>query len=156
VLFLVRFLLDQRGRQSGFVGATLLAMTGAMVVGSPIGGRLSDAFGPRVTALLGAIVATSGAVTFVLVGAESGSLVPSMLMLGAGIGLATSPSQAAALSAIPGSRAGIAAGRRLPSAALAVSHRPHPLGAGRDVPGRAETATLVDSPRASRQNGARF
>jgi MFS family permease len=110
VLFLVPFLLDQRGRQSGFVGATLLAMTGAMVVGSPIGGRLSDAFGPRLTALLGAAVATAGAVTFVLVGAESGSLVPSLLMLGAGIGLATSPSQAAALSAIHGSRAGIAAG----------------------------------------------
>jgi MFS family permease len=110
VLFLVPFLLDGLGRESGFVGATLLAMTGSMVVASPIGGRLSDAFGPRVTTFFGALLATAGGVGFVVGGTATGALVPSLVVLGAGIGLSGSPSQAAALSAVPGPRAGIASG----------------------------------------------
>lgn len=110
VLFLVPFLLTRIGRESGYVGAILLAMTGAMVVSSPIGGRCSDAFGPVITATFGALLAATGAVAFILGDMQATSLVASLVMLGAGLGLATSPSQAAALSAVPPARAGVAAG----------------------------------------------
>lgn len=110
VLFLVPFLLEEAGRDSSFVGAILLAMTGAMVVSSPIGGRLSDAFGPVVTASSGSLIATLGAVGFILGHTQTHTLATSLVLLGAGLGLSTSPSQAAALSAIPASRAGVASG----------------------------------------------
>ena len=110
VLFLVPFMLDQRGRQSGFVGAILLAMTSAMVLGSPIGGRLSDSFGPRAIAFIGAVIGAAGAAGFIIGGGETLPLIASLAMLGAGIGLTTSPSQAAALSAVAEGRSGIAAG----------------------------------------------
>lgn len=110
VLFLVPFMLDQLGRKSGFVGTILLAMTGAMVIASPLGGRLSDAFGPRAVAFTGALIASAGAVSFVAGGAATLPLIASLTMLGTGIGLTTSPSQAAGLSAVPERRSGIAAG----------------------------------------------
>lgn len=111
VLFLVPFLLAHAAGHRVAAGPFLLAMTGAMVLGSPIGGRLADAIGPKVTALAGAFVATAGAVLLVWFGAPSPTiLVTALALLGLGIGFSTSPSQAAAASAVSREQAGAAAG----------------------------------------------
>ena len=103
LLFLIPFFI---GRDPAATGRTLLLFTGAMVLASPIGGRFSDAIGPRSVAITGALVATAGAGLFV----AGGSLVPALILMGAGIGIATSPSQAAAMSAVEASEAGVASG----------------------------------------------
>ena len=103
LLFLIPFFI---GRDPAATGRTLLLFTGAMVLASPAGGRLSDAIGSRSVAIAGALAATAGAALFV----TGGSLVPALILLGAGIGIATSPSQAAAMSAVDASEAGVASG----------------------------------------------
>ena len=87
-------------------GRMLLLFTAGMVLASPIGGRLSDAIGARIVTVTGAIAATAGAWMFV----TSAPLVAALILMGAGIGIATSPSQAAAMSAISASQAGVASG----------------------------------------------
>ena len=108
MLFLLPFFLAQGGGAPSRTGGMLLFFTAAMVLASPIGGRLSDAIGARIVAFSGAIIATSGAALFVIAG--EASLIPTLIVMGAGIGISGSPSQAAALSAIPAAHAGVASG----------------------------------------------
>jgi MFS family permease len=108
MLFLLPFFLAQSGGGASRTGTMLLFFTMAMVLASPIGGRWSDAIGARVVAFIGAIVATGGATLFVVAG--EASLIPTLILMGAGIGISGSPSQAAALSAVPASQAGVASG----------------------------------------------
>jgi EmrB/QacA subfamily drug resistance transporter len=103
LLFLLPFVIA--GDPSA-TGRMLLVFTAGMVLASPIGGRLSDAIGARSVAVTGAAIATAGAGLFV----AAAPLVPSLILMGAGIGLAGSPSQAAAMSAIQASQAGVASG----------------------------------------------
>ncbi len=103
LLFLLPFFL---AGNPAATGRMLLLFTAGMVLASPIGGRLSDAIGPRIVAAAGAALATAGAGMFVV----AAPLVPSLILMGAGIGIATSPSQAAAMSAIQASQAGVASG----------------------------------------------
>ena len=102
-LFLIPFVI---GRDPAATGRVLLLFTAGMVLASPVGGRLSDAIGPRIVSVTGALAATAGAWLFV----TGGPLVPSLILMGAGIGIATSPSQAAAMSAVDASQAGVASG----------------------------------------------
>jgi len=103
LLFLLPFFIP--GNPSA-TGRMLLLFTAGMVLASPIGGRLSDAIGARIVTVAGAGAATAGAWMFV----TAAPLVPSLILMGAGIGIATSPSQAAAMSAIQASQAGVASG----------------------------------------------
>lgn len=103
MLFLLPFFM---GRNPAATGRMLLLFTAGMVLASPVGGRLSDAIGSRVVALAGALVATAGASLFV----SGGTLLAALVLMGAGIGIATSPSQAAAMSAVSASEAGVASG----------------------------------------------
>ena len=105
MLFLLPFFLGGAPAQKGRM---LLMFTAAMVLLSPIGGRLSDAVGSRIVAFSGALIATAGAALFVTRG--DAYLIASLILMGAGIGISTSPSQAAALSAISASQAGVASG----------------------------------------------
>ena len=103
MIYMLPFLL---ARNPASTGRMLLLFTAAMVLASPLGGRLSDAIGARAVAATGAVIATSGAWLFV-----SGSeLTAALILMGAGIGIATSPSQAAAMSAVDASQAGVASG----------------------------------------------
>jgi MFS family permease len=108
MLFLLPFFLAQSGGAPSRTGVMLLFFTAAMVLAAPLGGRLSDAIGARIVAFSGAIIATSGAALFVAVG--EASLIPTLVVMGAGLGISGSPSQAAALSAVPASHAGVASG----------------------------------------------
>jgi len=106
MLFLLPFFLARGGTGPSATGRVLVLFTLSMVLASPIGGRLSDAIGPRIVTMSGALIATSGAVLFV----SQGELLASVILMGAGIGLSSSPSQAAALSAVPANQAGVASG----------------------------------------------
>ncbi|WP_438002270.1 MFS transporter [Sorangium sp. So ce185] len=93
------------------VGTTLMAMMGTMVVASPFAGRGSDRFGPRAVALAGCSLALAG---MVLLAARPLSAlsdaIPALVMLGAGMGLTSAPSQSAAMSDVPREKSGMAAG----------------------------------------------
>jgi EmrB/QacA subfamily drug resistance transporter len=108
LLFLLPFFLAQSGSAPSRTGRMLLIFTAAMVLLSPLAGRLSDAIGARIVAVSGAVMATAGAALFVTKGDTS--LVLSLVLTGAGIGISTSPSQAAAMSAVAASQAGVASG----------------------------------------------
>ena len=102
-IFVLPFLLSHDPTKTG---GMLLLFTASMVIASPLGGRLSDAIGARVVAASGALVATSGAWLF----ATGADLFTALILMGAGIGITTSPAQAAAMSAVRASQAGVASG----------------------------------------------
>jgi predicted MFS family arabinose efflux permease len=106
MLFLLPFFLARGGTGPSATGRVLLLFTVSMVLASPVGGRLSDAIGSRIVAMCGGLLAAVGAVLFV----SQGELLASVILMGGGIGLSSSPSQAAALSAIPATQAGVASG----------------------------------------------
>ncbi|MDC0666270.1 MFS transporter [Nannocystis radixulma] len=93
------------------VGSTLLAMMGMMVVASPFAGRFTDRFGPRRVALLGCSLALAGMLLLAMLPLHSlTDAVPPLVLLGAGLGLTSAPSQSAAMSDVPANRSGMAAG----------------------------------------------
>jgi MFS family permease len=95
---------------SGRAGRLLFGMMGAMVVGSPLGGRLAAKLGARTVVGLGSGLATVGMGTLLLVpGGHPFLLVPSLVAFGLGLGLSTAPSQASALSSVAGEKSGMAA-----------------------------------------------
>jgi EmrB/QacA subfamily drug resistance transporter len=106
MLFLLPFFLAKEGTSPSAIGRILLLFTLSMVVASPFGGRASDAIGARTVAVAGALLATSGAALFV----ASGELLFSVMLMGAGIGMTSGPSNASALSAVSASQAGVASG----------------------------------------------
>lgn len=106
MLFLLPFFLARGGTGPAATGRTLLLFTISMVIASPVGGRLSDAIGARMVSFTGALLATAGAALFV----ARGELMLSVMLMGAGIGMTSGPSNAAALSAVPASQAGVASG----------------------------------------------
>jgi MFS family permease len=93
------------------VGSTLLAMMGPMVICAPLAGRAADRFGPRAVALLGCSLALAG---MILLAARPlnaiTDAVPALVLLGAGLGLTSAPSQSAAMSDVPREKSGMAAG----------------------------------------------
>ncbi len=88
------------------VGSTLLAMMGPMVIFAPLAGRAADRFGPRAVALLGCSLALVG---MILLAARPlnaiTDAIPALVLLGAGLGLTSAPSQSAAMSDVPARRA---------------------------------------------------
>jgi len=93
------------------VGSTLLAMMGTMVIASPIAGRSSDRFGPRAVALTGCALSLVGMILLAVRPLQGlGDAVPALVMLGAGLGLTSAPSQSAAMSDVPREKSGMAAG----------------------------------------------
>jgi EmrB/QacA subfamily drug resistance transporter len=94
------------------IGALLAGMSVLMMVFGPVGGWLSDRFGRRAPALAGTLVAALGTLPLVGVAATwswAAYLVP-LIVVGAGIGLASAPVHAAAMGAARAGAAGQAAG----------------------------------------------
>ena len=94
------------------VGVMLFTMMIGMVGASPIGGRMSDRFGPRLTALAGATPLLLGLLLLSRLVAFSTPFdaAPGLLLCGIGLGLCTAPAQASSMSSVPRERAGMAAG----------------------------------------------
>jgi MFS family permease len=101
-----------RGEGAEQMGRAMAALTLMMVVGSLAGGRLSELLGARRQVLLGTLSALGGLWWF----ADWGRLmtpidaVPGLALIGAGVGLAQAPSQAAAMAGVTRAHAGMGAG----------------------------------------------
>lgn len=100
------------GARATDVGPAMMAMMGAMVVLSTVGGRWSERVGARVAASAGVTLSLAGlAGLWGLTGMQTpADAVPGLVLVGAGLGLATAPAQAAAMDAAPRAQAGSAGG----------------------------------------------
>jgi MFS family permease len=94
------------------VGQGLFAMMIGMVVASPLGGRLADRLGARLAGLLGTGVVLAGTLLMCRLASFASPLdaAPALLLLGAGLGLASAPAQSSAMAAVSPAKAGMAAG----------------------------------------------
>ncbi len=94
------------GASASRTGPMLAALTVPMVVASPIAGRLADAWGARLTLLVGTLVALAGMLGLMASPlALRPPLLASLAALGFGFGLSTPPAQAPAWPARPKNRA---------------------------------------------------
>jgi MFS family permease len=101
-------LLDLSARGTGQLLVSLML---AMVLVSPVAGRLADRFGARTVAVAGSLVALAGVVGLALADLTAAVQIAAPLgLLGIGLGLTTPAAQSASISAAPGEQAGMAAG----------------------------------------------
>jgi MFS family permease len=101
-------LFDLNARETGRL---LVSMMLAMVITSPIAGRLTDHVGPRVIALAGSMSGLLGLAVLAWVDlTATEQLVPPMVLLGIGLGLTAPAAQSASMSAVGLALAGTAAG----------------------------------------------
>ena len=92
-------------------GQLLISLMLAMVLVSPVGGRLVDRVGARVVALAGSVATLTGIVALARVDLTTvGQVAVPLALLGAGLGLATPAAQSASITAAPADQAGMAAG----------------------------------------------
>lgn len=99
------------GMDARATGRLLVLMMATMVVTAPLGGRLSDRFGPRVVALVGSIANLVGVTLALAVPLTTpNTLIAPLVLLGFGLSVANAPAQSAAMSAVPRSESGMAAG----------------------------------------------
>ena len=93
-------------------GVLILPVTAPMVAISPLGGRLIGRFGVRRLMTVGMALGTAGLVVLAQVDASSGYglLLPGYLLFGIALGFVYAPMSTAAMTAMPGAKAGIAAG----------------------------------------------
>lgn len=113
LLFQVPIFFKQvRHVESREMGRSLLAMTLAMMAASILGGRLSEKLGARLQVALGSLLALGGLWWFADIAtvADPTEVLPGLMLMGAGLGLTSAPSQAAAMSHAPRESAGMAAG----------------------------------------------
>lgn len=113
-LLLIIPVLAERELGVGASGAGLMvgAMTGAMMVTSPVGGHLSDLLGRGVPAVAGSVVAVVATAGLVLDSPSPGvaATVGLIALAGAGVGLAGAALQTAAIESAPERMVGVAAG----------------------------------------------
>jgi len=113
LLFQLPIFFEQvRGVERGVTGRTIIGMMIAMVVLAPFGGRLSERIGARSTVFAGSLVTLSG---IYMIGSFQSlntpvDVLPGLILLGAGLGLSSAPSQAAAMTAVAPAEAGMAGG----------------------------------------------
>jgi MFS family permease len=101
-----------RDVEAGTTGRSLIGMMIAMVVFSPLGGRVSESVGARTTAFVGTLTSLSGLYVLSDFGAmhSPGDALMGLVLMGAGLGLSSAPSQAAAMSAVERADAGMGGG----------------------------------------------
>ncbi|HKO93707.1 MAG TPA: MFS transporter [Polyangiaceae bacterium] len=93
------------------IGGVLSVMMVSMVLAAPIAGRLSERHGARPITLGGCLAGVAGVLALALSPfASLGAALPGLVLLGIGLGLASAPAQAAAMSAVPREQSGMAAG----------------------------------------------
>ncbi|MFB9836782.1 MFS transporter [Actinoallomurus acaciae] len=90
-------------------GVRLLPLAGAVFAGAAVTGVLTPRLGTKVTVVLGMALGTAGILLLTRVGDGSGygALLPSLLLLGAAIGLSVSPCTDAIMGAFPEERLGV-------------------------------------------------
>lgn len=110
--FLALYMQNILGYTALEAGVRFLPTTLVIMVFSPISGRLSDRIGPRWLIVAGMVLITLSLYLFSTIdnGSTFGDILPSFLILGAGIGLTMSPMSTAAMNAVPKTKAGVASG----------------------------------------------
>lgn len=113
-LLLVVPILAERQLDLGPSGAGLLigAMTGAMMLASPIGGHMSDRLGRRAPVVAGSVVAAGAAAGLAMLATSAGAGEIAMLVAvaGVGVGLAGASLQTTAVESAPDGMVGVASG----------------------------------------------
>jgi EmrB/QacA subfamily drug resistance transporter len=111
-LYLTLFLLDAAGTSPTAVGLQLLPLSGAALVVSVLGGRFARVLPVRVALPVGQLLCAAGLLA--IRGLEASSpwtvMLPGLLVLGVGIGLANPAVTYAALGVVPTTRSGMASG----------------------------------------------
>jgi EmrB/QacA subfamily drug resistance transporter len=111
-LYLTLFLLDGAGTSPTAVGLQLLPLSGAALVVSVVGGRFARVLPVRVALPAGQLLSAAGLLA--IRGLEASSpwtvMLPGLLVLGIGIGLANPAVTYAALGVVPATRSGMASG----------------------------------------------
>jgi EmrB/QacA subfamily drug resistance transporter len=111
-LYLTLFLLDGAGTSPTAVGLQLLPLSGAALVVSVLGGRFARLLPVRVALPAGQLLSAAGLLA--IRGLEPSSpwtvMLPGLLILGIGIGLANPAVTYAALGVVPATRSGMASG----------------------------------------------
>ena len=111
-LYLTLFLLDGAGTSPTAVGLQLLPLSGAALVVSVLGGRYASVLPVRVALPVGQLLCATGLLA--IRGLEASSswtvMLPGLLLLGVGIGLANPAVTYAALGVVPATRSGMASG----------------------------------------------
>jgi EmrB/QacA subfamily drug resistance transporter len=111
-LYLTLFLLDAGGASPTAVGLELMPLSGAALVVSVLGGRAAGVLPVRVALPAGQLLCAAGLLA--MRGLEATSpwtvLLPGLLVMGVGIGLANPTVTYAALGVVPATRSGMASG----------------------------------------------
>jgi EmrB/QacA subfamily drug resistance transporter len=110
--FLALYMQNILGYTALEAGVRFLPTTGLIMVTAPLAGRLADRVGPRWPIVVGMSLIALSLYLFsrVEVGTTFSGLLPSFLILGAGIGLTMSPMSTAAMNAVNKTKAGVASG----------------------------------------------
>lgn len=105
-------LTQQRGWDSAHTGYVLAAMSGAMLLLAPVGGRLADRWGRRRPVVVGLAIAAAGLLPLAFSGGNPSLplLLASLGLTGIGMGLSGAGMQTAAIESVPPERTGVAAG----------------------------------------------
>jgi len=110
IFVLSLYLQGVQGRSPFAAGVAVLPLFAPLVVLAPLAGRATARLGPRRPMACGLLVAAGGVALLVLAGAGTSywSLLPALVLWGAGLGILTPAVVAAALAAVPSDRAGLA------------------------------------------------
>lgn len=110
--FLALYMQNVLGYSALEAGVRFLPTTLVIMVFSPISGRLADRIGPRWLIVVGMLLITLSLYLFSTIedGSTFNDILPSFIILGAGIGLTMSPMSTAAMNAVPRTKAGVASG----------------------------------------------
>lgn len=105
-------LTQQLGWDSAHTGYVLAAMSGAMLVLSPLGGRLADRWGRRRPVVVGLALSALGLLPLTFSGGNPslGLLLACLGVTGVGMGLSGAGMQTAAIESVPPAQTGVAAG----------------------------------------------
>ncbi|MCB0870002.1 MAG: MFS transporter [Solirubrobacterales bacterium] len=110
--FLALYMQNILGYTALEAGVRFLPTTLVIMVFSPISGRLADRIGPRWLIVTGMTLIALSLYLFSTIdnGSTFTDILPSFIILGAGIGLTMSPMSTAAMNAVPKTKAGVASG----------------------------------------------
>lgn len=138
------YLIQARGLSPATAGLVLTAQPLVMALTAPFSGALSDRIGARIPSTVGMLVIALGLALLSRLGLDTSlaTIAATLLLIGLGVGLFTSPNMSAAMGAAPRRQRGIASGVMATARNLGMV-----LGIG--VAGAIFTTLLAQSPDAS-------
>ncbi|MGH3436100.1 MAG: MFS transporter [Sciscionella sp.] len=111
VLFVVPFLLERGfGEPTGTSGLVLTALPAALGLTAPLAGRLADRLGARPLTVTGMVLTAAGLLAAAMFHSGITVVAAELALIGVGLGLFTSPNNAAIMSSAPRRQSGAAGG----------------------------------------------